>query len=101
AENSWPVVFPCRAAALLQKAGEQKRGCAMELAHCLIGLLMAGFVIVFNEPVARASHQLYSKLFHMQFNDADLKRSKLLFVFSGTVLIVMNSIELRSLLIAQ
>jgi hypothetical protein len=70
----------------------------MSITACIVGMILAGLVIVFNELVAKVSMWSHHKLFNLQFDESDFKRTKLIFIVCGTALMIMDAMQLRLLL---
>jgi hypothetical protein len=72
----------------------------MPIAPHIIGMIISGSIILFNEPIALWSTRVYHKVFGITFDDAALKRSKLMFIMSGTILMIMNAMSLHAALVS-
>jgi hypothetical protein len=70
----------------------------MSFAVIVIGMIIAGLIIVFSEVIAEMSLWCHRRLFKSQFEEGDLKRAKVLFIICGTAMMIMNAVALRALL---
>jgi len=70
----------------------------MTLVVCIVNMVMAGLFIIFNEPLAKAAMWCNRKVFRLSVTAADIKRSQVLFLICGTILLIMNAVRFHELL---
>jgi hypothetical protein len=66
---------------------------------CIMGMIMAGLLIVFNEPMARLSSHIYHRLLGTPITNTMVRRTKIAFMIYGTVFMIINAILLNGLLL--
>ena len=62
---------------------------------CIMGMIVSGLMIVFNEPLAKASLNLTCRMIGIPITDAILYRAKLSFILYGTLYMIVNAIVLK------
>jgi hypothetical protein len=60
----------------------------------LLTIFIGALFIVLSEPLARGTLALYGRMFRLPVRERDVDRSKRVFLASGTVLLVCNSLLL-------
>ena len=65
----------------------------------IIGLILSGLLIVFNEPMAKLSSQIYHRLLGTPITNSMLHRTKISFIIYGTIFLIINAINLKGLLL--
>ena len=66
----------------------------MPLLTPILGILAGCVFVVFNELMTRSALWLNQALFGVSYSDRDVRRYELLFMASGTLLLVMNAVRL-------
>jgi hypothetical protein len=67
---------------------------------CIMGMIVSGLMIVFNEPLAKASLNLTGRIIGIPITAAILYRAKVSFILYGTLYMIVNAIVLKWLFLA-
>jgi len=64
---------------------------------CIMGMVLSGLVILFNEPLARFSTALYHKVFGTPITNSLIHRTKISFIIYGTLFMLISAVILKVL----